>query len=59
MGAEVTVLSTSDRKKADAERMGAKHFLINSDKAAMKAAAEKLRPDHQHRLGHARDRRAI
>ncbi|WP_370238708.1 NAD(P)-dependent alcohol dehydrogenase, partial [Brevundimonas sp.] len=30
MGAEVTVLSTSDRKKADAERMGAKHFLINS-----------------------------
>lgn len=40
MGAEVTVLSTSDRKKADAERMGAKHFVINSDKAAMKAAAE-------------------
>ena len=40
MGAEVTVLSTSDRKKADAERMGAKHFLISSDKAAMKAAAE-------------------
>ena len=42
MGAEVTVLSTSDRKKADAERMGAKHFLINSDKAAMKAAGEKF-----------------
>lgn len=40
MGAEVTVLSTSDRKKADAERMGARHFLINSDKAAMKAAGE-------------------
>lgn len=40
MGAEVTVLSTSDRKKADAERMGARHFLINSDRAAMKAAAE-------------------
>ena len=40
MGAEVTVLSTSDRKKADAERMGAKHFLINSDKDAMRAAAE-------------------
>jgi D-arabinose 1-dehydrogenase-like Zn-dependent alcohol dehydrogenase len=39
MGAEVTVLSTSDRKKADAERMGARHFLINSDKTAMKAAA--------------------
>ncbi len=42
MGAEVSVLSTSDRKKADAERMGAKHFLINSDKDAMKAAAEKF-----------------
>ena len=42
LGAEVTVLSTSDRKKADAERMGAKHFLINSDAAAMKAAAEKF-----------------
>jgi uncharacterized zinc-type alcohol dehydrogenase-like protein len=40
MGAEVTVISTSDRKKADAERMGARHFLINSDKAAMAAAAE-------------------
>ncbi|MFN3352959.1 MAG: NAD(P)-dependent alcohol dehydrogenase [Brevundimonas sp.] len=40
MGAEVTVLSTSDRKKADAERMGAKHFLINSDTQAMKAAGE-------------------
>jgi uncharacterized zinc-type alcohol dehydrogenase-like protein len=40
MGAEVTVLSTSDRKRADAERMGAKHFLINSDKAAVQAAAE-------------------
>ncbi|PZT95411.1 MAG: hydroxyacid dehydrogenase [Brevundimonas sp.] len=42
MGAEVTVLSTSDRKKADAERMGARHFLINSDKDAMKAAAEQF-----------------
>ena len=42
MGAEVTVLSTSDRKKADAERMGASHFLINKDKAAMKAAAERF-----------------
>jgi uncharacterized zinc-type alcohol dehydrogenase-like protein len=40
LGAEVTVLSTSDRKKADAERMGAKHFLINTDGAAMRAAGE-------------------
>ena len=38
MGAEVSVVSTSDRKKADAERMGAAHFLINSDREAMKAA---------------------
>jgi alcohol dehydrogenase (NADP+) len=42
MGAEVTVVSTSDRKKADAERMGAKHFLINSDREAVAAAAEKF-----------------
>jgi alcohol dehydrogenase (NADP+) len=42
MGAEVTVISTSDRKKADAERMGAKHFLINSDREAVAAAAEKF-----------------
>lgn len=40
LGAEVTVLSTSDRKRADAERMGARHFLINTDAAAMKAARE-------------------
>ncbi|MDO1558030.1 NAD(P)-dependent alcohol dehydrogenase [Brevundimonas sp. 2R-24] len=40
LGAEVTVLSTSDRKRDDALRMGAAHFLINSDQAAMKAAAE-------------------
>lgn len=42
LGAEVTVLSTSDRKKADAERMGARHFLINSDAEAMRAAAEQF-----------------
>ncbi len=42
LGAEVTVLSTSDRKNADAERMGARHFLINSDADAMKAAAEQF-----------------
>jgi uncharacterized zinc-type alcohol dehydrogenase-like protein len=42
MGAEVTVISTSDRKKADAERMGARHFLINSDKEAVAAAAERF-----------------
>jgi uncharacterized zinc-type alcohol dehydrogenase-like protein len=42
MGAEVTVISTSDRKKADAERMGASHFLINRDAGAMKAAFGKF-----------------
>jgi uncharacterized zinc-type alcohol dehydrogenase-like protein len=31
MGAEVTVLSTSDKKKDDALRMGAKHFINTSD----------------------------
>jgi uncharacterized zinc-type alcohol dehydrogenase-like protein len=32
MGAEVTVLSTSDRKKEDALRFGAKHFINTTDK---------------------------
>ncbi len=31
MGAEVTVLSTSDNKQADAERLGAKHFANTKD----------------------------
>ena len=39
MGAEVTVISRSDRKKADALAMGAKAMLVSSDTAAMKAAA--------------------
>jgi uncharacterized zinc-type alcohol dehydrogenase-like protein len=39
MGAEVTVLSTSDRKKDDAQRLGAKHFLVSRKKDAMAAAA--------------------
>jgi uncharacterized zinc-type alcohol dehydrogenase-like protein len=38
LGAEVTVVSTSDRKKADALAMGAKHFLVSKDPAAMAAA---------------------
>jgi uncharacterized zinc-type alcohol dehydrogenase-like protein len=38
MGADVTVISTSDRKKADAMAMGAKDFLISKDEAAMTAA---------------------
>lgn len=37
-GAEVTVLSTSDSKKADARRLGAKHFINTKDEKQMKAA---------------------
>jgi uncharacterized zinc-type alcohol dehydrogenase-like protein len=33
MGAEVTVLSTSDGKRADATRLGAAHFAVTSDPA--------------------------
>jgi alcohol dehydrogenase (NADP+) len=39
MGCEVTVISTSDRKKNDALRMGATNFLISRDEASMAAAA--------------------
>jgi uncharacterized zinc-type alcohol dehydrogenase-like protein len=38
MGAEVTVLSHSPSKAADAERLGAHAFLLGSDKDAMRAA---------------------
>lgn len=38
LGAEVTVISTSDRKREDALRMGASDFLVSKDPAAMKAA---------------------
>ncbi len=37
MGAEVTVLSRSESKRADAEALGAHAFLNTEDKAAMKA----------------------
>ncbi len=37
MGAEVTVLSRSESKRQDAERLGAHAFLNTSDKAAMRA----------------------
>jgi uncharacterized zinc-type alcohol dehydrogenase-like protein len=36
-GAEVTMLSTSPSKEADARRLGAHHFLLTKDPAAMKA----------------------
>lgn len=38
-GAEVTMLSTSPSKQADAERLGAHHFLLTSDAEAVKSAA--------------------
>jgi uncharacterized zinc-type alcohol dehydrogenase-like protein len=37
-GAEVTVLSTSPKKEADAKRLGAHHFLVTTDPAQVKAA---------------------
>ena len=37
MGAEVTVLSRSESKRADAEALGAHAFLNTADKAAMRA----------------------
>jgi uncharacterized zinc-type alcohol dehydrogenase-like protein len=38
-GADVTILSTSPSKEADAKRLGAHHFVLTSDAAQMKAAA--------------------
>jgi len=34
-GAEVTVISTSPTKEADAKKLGASHFLVSTDKEAM------------------------
>lgn len=39
MGAEVTMLSTSPSKEADAKKLGAHHFVLSTDKAAMKKYA--------------------
>ena len=39
MGAEVTLISHSPSKEADAKRLGADHFLLLSDKQAMKEQA--------------------
>ncbi|QGN55309.1 NAD(P)-dependent alcohol dehydrogenase [Novosphingobium sp. Gsoil 351] len=38
LGAEVTMITTSPEKGADAQRLGADKVLVSSDKAAMKAA---------------------
>jgi uncharacterized zinc-type alcohol dehydrogenase-like protein len=37
-GAEVTVLSTSPKKEADAKKLGAHHFVVTSDPEQIKAA---------------------
>jgi len=42
MGTEVTVISTSDRKKDDAFKFGAKHFLKSSDPEALKQYANRF-----------------
>jgi D-arabinose 1-dehydrogenase-like Zn-dependent alcohol dehydrogenase len=41
-GCEVTVISTSASKEAEARALGAKHFLLSTDKDAMAAAAGTL-----------------
>ena len=38
-GADVTVLSTSPGKKADALKLGAHHFIVSTDEEQLKAAA--------------------
>jgi uncharacterized zinc-type alcohol dehydrogenase-like protein len=41
-GAEVTVISTSPAKEADAKRLGAHGFLLSTDQAAVQRAAEQF-----------------
>ncbi|CAF0850862.1 unnamed protein product [Didymodactylos carnosus] len=42
LGAEVTVLSTSEEKRTDAMRLGAKHFIVSKDAEQMKSASNKF-----------------
>ena len=42
MGAEVTVLSTSASKEADARRLGADHFKVTTDAASLESVRGKL-----------------
>ncbi len=42
MGAEVTMLSTSAAKKADAQRLGASEFALTTDKATFKTYANRF-----------------
>ncbi len=42
LGAEVTVISTSDRKKDDALGLGAREFLVSKDEGALDGAAKRF-----------------
>jgi uncharacterized zinc-type alcohol dehydrogenase-like protein len=42
MGAEVTVISTSEKKREDASRLGARGFIVSSDSKAVAAAASQF-----------------
>jgi uncharacterized zinc-type alcohol dehydrogenase-like protein len=42
MGAEVTMLSSSKSKQADAQKLGAHHFALTSDEKAMSALAKQF-----------------
>lgn len=42
MGADVTLISHSPHKEEDAQRLGAQHFLLSSDKTHMRSAASSL-----------------
>ncbi len=53
MGAEVTVLSHSMKKEADARRLGADQFYATASRDNGQDSEPLLRPDRQHRLGRA------
>jgi uncharacterized zinc-type alcohol dehydrogenase-like protein len=42
LGAEVTAITTSESKAAEAQRLGAHHVLVSSDRDAMKAARSRF-----------------
>ncbi len=42
IGAEVTLISTSEKKRADAKRLGATDFLLSSDASAIAAARDRF-----------------
>jgi len=48
IGATVTVISTSDRKKDDATRMGATHFLVSRDTGCHGFSSGPIRSDPEH-----------